>query len=134
MLFRSSNTRVTRLFKASPHPHGQATFDKPSHIYTDHPDRNTISADGFKRGLIKSGTDYSVYEQAGMRGLDFAFYRNRNQYHTKYDSVANLNGKAPLWNMLEASLATAKALTEEKETSEGDSNALYFDGALETLF
>lgn len=63
-----------------------------------------------------------------MVGLDFAFYRHRNQYHTKYDSVANLDGKAPLWNMLEASLATAQALVNAKgDASKDKSEALYFD-------
>jgi len=69
-----------------------------------------------------------VYEQAGLEGLDFAFYRHRNQYHTKYDSVANLDGKAPLWNMLESSLAAAKVMTDDDEVSEARSDALYFDG------
>lgn len=68
-----------------------------------------------------------MYEQAGLEGLDVAFYRHRNQYHTKYDSVANLDGKAPLWNMLESSLAIAKAMTENGDSG-GGSDVLYFDG------
>ena len=111
LLFRTSNARVTRAFRGVPHPHG-----------------NTISADGFKRGLIRSGTDYSVYEDFGMRGLDLAFYRHRSRYHTKYDTVSSLNGPNALWSMLEASIATANALTDEKATIDNDDPVLYFDG------
>lgn len=65
-----------------------------------------------------------------MVGLDYAFYRNRDQYHTKYDSVSNLDGKAPLWNMLEGALATAKSLANEGSATKGSSDVVYFDGAL----
>lgn len=63
-----------------------------------------------------------------MKGLDFAFYRHRNQYHTKYDDVSNLEGPAPLWNMVESALATTKALVEEDDSDDGDSDPVYFDG------
>lgn len=95
---------------------------------------NVIAANAFKKGLIRSGTDYSVYEQAGMVGLDYSFYRHRDQYHTKYDSVANLDGKAPLWNMIENALAVAKSLSEEDDTHEGSSDVVYYDGMSSTYF
>lgn len=91
-------------------------------------DSLVLYANAFKRGLIRSGTDYQVYEKAGMTGLDFSFYRQRNQYHTKYDSVSNLDGKAPLWSMLESSLATAKSLASTSGSSSGRDDFVYFDG------
>ncbi|SRR5258708_1983323 len=111
LLFRASNAQVTRAFKAAPHPHG-----------------NTISDDGFKRGLVRSGTDYSVYEQFGMKGLDLAFYQPRSQYHTKWDTVSNLNGAASLWAMMESALATARVLASDESTRRSDEPVLYFDG------
>ncbi|KAF8337945.1 uncharacterized protein EI90DRAFT_3279558 [Cantharellus anzutake] len=116
LLFRSSNAKVTKAFKAAPHPHG-----------------NTISDDGFKRGLVRSGTDYSVYEASGMRGLDLAFYKPRSQYHTKWDSVSNLNGAASLWAMMESALATAHALANDASTTESDEPSVYFDVLGEAL-
>ncbi|KAG2133180.1 uncharacterized protein EDB93DRAFT_1331526 [Suillus bovinus] len=46
---------------------------------TSHPHANVLTGDAFSRGVIRSGTDYSVYEQAGLKGLDFAFYRGKEQ-------------------------------------------------------
>lgn len=60
MLFRTSSLDVTSAFRSVSRPHG-----------------STLSSDAFKRKLIRSGTDFSVYEAAGMRGLDLAFYRQR---------------------------------------------------------
>ncbi|KAF8323030.1 Zn-dependent exopeptidase [Clavulina sp. PMI_390] len=116
LLFRTTNTEVTRYMKAASHPHG-----------------STIVANAFKQGLIRSGTDYSVFEKAGIPGLDLAFYRHRNQYHTKYDSVSNMDGKGPLWNMLEASLEVAKALANDPKDVKGNSDAIYFDVLGEAL-
>ncbi|KAF9047881.1 hypothetical protein BJ165DRAFT_1344476 [Panaeolus papilionaceus] len=87
ILFRATSTTPVRAFKSDliPHPHA-----------------NVLSADAFARGAIKSGTDYSVYVDAGMQGLDLAFYKGRSRYHTKYDSVAyTLGGEKSLWSMME---------------------------------
>ncbi|KAG8906195.1 hypothetical protein FRB99_007411 [Tulasnella sp. 403] len=111
LLFRTSNTGVTKAFRASHHPHG-----------------NVLSADAFKARLVRSGTDFEVYDENGMRGLDLAFYRKRSRYHTKYDSVAVMGGKASLWAMMEAALRTGNALvslSKQQETEGGD--VVYFD-------
>lgn len=50
----------------------------------------------FKNGLIRSRTDFSVYQGlgngTGLDGLDFAFYQGRSKYHTKCDSMPGPNG------------------------------------------
>ncbi|KAF9237861.1 hypothetical protein BU15DRAFT_88557 [Melanogaster broomeanus] len=84
----------------------RATATAPLYSWTGdhvpHPHANVLFAEAFARGVIRSGTDYSVYEQAGLHGLDFAFYRGRSRYHTKYDSIPGMEGgKRALWAMME---------------------------------
>lgn len=116
LLLRSTSTRVAKAWGHVTHPHALV-----------------MSADAFNRGLVKSGTDYSVYQKAGREGLDFAFYRQRSKYHTKEDSIPSLNGKAALWSMMESSLKAGLALTND-ESTKGNSVPVYFDRKLSLLF
>lgn len=93
-LFRSTDAAVTRHYAKSPYPFG-----------------SVISADGFKRGLIRSATDYQVFvNNQGMRGLDVAFYEPRSRYHSAEDDARHTS-PASMWHMLSASLATVKSLS-----------------------
>ena len=70
-LFRSTDAQVTRWYKQSKRPFG-----------------TVVSGDGFKKGMVKSQTDYKVFtEQLGMRGLDVAFWEPRSRYHTQDDDA-----------------------------------------------
>ncbi|KAF8161606.1 hypothetical protein B0H34DRAFT_796365 [Crassisporium funariophilum] len=126
ILFRASSTSPVRSFRSNklvPHPHA-----------------NVLSSDAFARGLIRSGTDYSVYtgprasrpdEEAGMQGLDLAFYKGRSRYHTKYDAAPYTSGgKKSLWSMMEVARGVGVGLlnTDEGE-NEGDDGGVpvYFD-------
>lgn len=83
-----------------------------SHV--PHPHANVFFADAFSRGVIRSATDYSVYEEAGLDGLDFAFYKGRSRYHTGYDSVSGMQGsKKALWAMMEATHGASLALAND---------------------
>ncbi|KAG0693423.1 hypothetical protein DFH29DRAFT_396814 [Suillus ampliporus] len=103
---------------------------------TSRPHANVITGDAFARGVIRSGTDYSVYEEAGLEGLDFAFYRGRSRYHTKYDSIPGMTGdksKNALWAMMEGTLSSSlvlandvKGKTRGKPVGQG-SEPVYFD-------
>ncbi|KXT07367.1 hypothetical protein AC578_493 [Pseudocercospora eumusae] len=94
ILFRSTDAEVTKAYAKSPRPFG-----------------NVVSGDGFKRGFIRSGTDYSVFhEELGLRGLDVAFYEPRARYHTNEDDSRNTNPDS-LWHMLSAAVATTQELT-----------------------
>ncbi|USW47685.1 Putative peptidase M28 [Septoria linicola] len=137
-LFRATDAEVTKAYAKSPYPFG-----------------TVVSGDGFKRGFIRSGTDYSVFtERLGLRGLDVAFYEPRARYHTNQDGARNTNRNS-VWHMLSASLATMQQLTsyrgDEFEGSAGTngkldigkgSDSFYFDllgrvfavGKLNTLF
>ncbi|MCJ1451663.1 hypothetical protein MMC28_002003 [Mycoblastus sanguinarius] len=95
-LFRSTDTEVTRYYQKSMYPFG-----------------TVISGDAFKRGLIRSETDYSVFVSLfGMRGLDVAFMEPRARYHTVEDDTKHTS-KASLHHMLSAALSTTEGLTSD---------------------
>ncbi|KAF2101504.1 hypothetical protein NA57DRAFT_33880 [Rhizodiscina lignyota] len=99
ILFRSTDTEVTRFYKASRRPVGSALF-----------------GDGFNRGAIRSQTDYIVFNgRLGLRGLDVAYYEPRARYHTVEDST-KFDSVDSLWHMLSSSLSTVKAMTSDTGT------------------
>ncbi|KAH7047540.1 endoplasmic reticulum metallopeptidase 1 [Macrophomina phaseolina] len=117
-LFRSTDTEVTRFYQKAKQPFG-----------------SVLSADGFKRGLIRSGTDYSIFTaDMNMRGLDVAFMEPRAQYHTVEDSARDTSLDS-VWHMLSGAVETMKGLTSYTGTEfEGEpdgtgqgSNGVWFD-------
>lgn len=105
-LFRSTDTEVTRFYKAASHPFG-----------------TVVSGDGFKKGLIRSETDYKVFHgELGLRGLDVAFFEPRARYHTVEDSTRETSLDS-VWSMLSAAIATTSGLasdtSDEFSPSEG---------------
>ncbi|KAL8827271.1 MAG: hypothetical protein Q9191_003288 [Dirinaria sp. TL-2023a] len=98
-LFRSTDTEVTKAYEGTKHPLG-----------------NCGSGDAFKRGAIRSQTDYIVFnELLGMRGLDVAFFNPRARYHTDQDDTRH-TGLNSLWHMLSASLATVESLSSDQSS------------------
>ncbi|KAI9703734.1 MAG: hypothetical protein M1836_007504 [Candelina mexicana] len=105
-LFRSTDTEVTKAYAQSRHPFG-----------------TVISADGFKRGLVRSQTDYVVFNGVlGLRGLDVAFMEPRARYHTDQDDVRH-GSMDSLWHMLSAALATVENLSSDTSST--------FDGKID---
>lgn len=99
-LFRSTDTEVTRYYQSSKYPFG-----------------TVVSGDAFKRGVIRSETDYSVFtKEYGMRGLDVAFMEPRARYHTSQDDTRHTS-KASLHHMLSAALSTMQGLTSDTSTT-----------------
>lgn len=97
MLFRATDAEVASHYRRSPYPFG-----------------SVVSGDGFKRGFIRSGTDYTVFtDELGLRGLDVAFFEPRARYHTNQDDSRNTSPNS-VWHMLSASLATVRSLTSYK--------------------
>ncbi|KAJ5279094.1 hypothetical protein N7478_004466 [Penicillium angulare] len=95
-LFRSSDTEVTEAYAKSKYPFG-----------------SVLSANGFEKGLIKSQTDYVVFDgMLGLRGLDVAFFEPRARYHTNQDDVQHTSMGA-LWHMLSAAVASTKYLVSD---------------------
>lgn len=111
LLLRSTSTRIARAWSGVTHPHAQV-----------------MSADAFNRGVVRSGTDYSVYIAEGRDGLDFSFYRQRSKYHTKEDAIPSLGGKAALWSMMESTLLAGLAIVDdESDGSNAKGSPVYFD-------
>lgn len=104
-LFRSTDAEVTNAYRRSPNPFG-----------------SVISGDGFEKGLIKSQTDYVIFNGVlGLRGLDVAFMEPRARYHTDEDDTRHTS-RSSLWHMLSSALATTQALTSDPGLKfEGDS-------------
>ncbi|KAK8211598.1 hypothetical protein M8818_003253 [Zalaria obscura] len=99
-LFRSTDAEVTKFYSKSKYPFG-----------------SVLSGDGFKRGVVRSGTDYSVFtEDLGMRGLDVAFMEPRARYHTSEDDARDTSIDS-VWHMLSASLSTVKSLSDDASST-----------------
>jgi Peptidase family M28 len=111
VLFRSTDTEVTRSYARSQYPTG-----------------TVITADGFERGLIRSQTDYVIFNGVmGMRGLDVAFMAPRARYHTNQDDARH-TGRNSLWHMLSAALATTQELTSSGMTDDQKAtDGVWFD-------
>ena len=93
-LFRATDAEVVQAYKGSRRPFG-----------------TVVSSDAWDAGAIKSGTDYSVFNDVyGIRGLDVAFYRPRARYHTNQDDARHAS-KASLWHMLSNSLDAMQRLS-----------------------
>ncbi|TFY65290.1 hypothetical protein EVJ58_g2077 [Rhodofomes roseus] len=122
VLFRSTSQTVTRAYASKAISHLQA---------------DVLTGDAFKRGVVRSGTDYQVYAvglkgaRSPMNGLDVAFYKNRAFYHTPRDSIPGMRygeGKKALWAMLETARGAGLALLNDDDTTGDDgSQGVYFD-------
>jgi hypothetical protein len=95
LLFRTSNAAVARAYAGTPYPRV-----------------SQLGNDFFKSGLIRSETDYIVYEDMNngfTPGLDVAFFKPRALYHTGLDDIRHasrgslqhmiLTGKNTLQNL-----------------------------------
>lgn len=106
ILFRATDLEVVKAYNHAPHPFG-----------------SVIAFDGFQLGLIKSGTDYSVWkDNFGQRGLDIAFYRPRARYHTNQDDTRHASRES-MWHMLTNSLAAVDYLQKDTSSFTDDSPA-----------
>jgi hypothetical protein len=56
------------------------------------PVANSLSADIYK--LLPNDTDFTVFDQAGMNGLNFAYIEGISAYHTSLDNMANLDERS----------------------------------------
>ena len=113
-VFRATDSELMKAYSASPFPFGTA-----------------VSSDGFRQGLVRSQTDYIVFnENLGKRGLDLAFYGPRSRYHTAADTSRETSIKS-LWHMLSAALATTDSMLSHGDAYahqvDTDSEPVYFD-------
>lgn len=97
ILFRTTDYGIAKYFKKVRFPFGSSIFQE-----------------GFNNHLIHSETDYKVYKENGsLRGLDLAFYRPRDIYHTSRDNIRDTTIKS-LWHMLSNALDFVNAISSSK--------------------
>ncbi|CCH44183.1 putative zinc metalloprotease [Wickerhamomyces ciferrii] len=110
ILFRSTDYEIASHYKTARSPFGTSIFQQ-----------------GFASRLVHSETDYKVYHEHGLRGIDIAFYKPRSLYHTKYDSIQQTSKNA-LWHMLSNALDVTKSLADSKTISDDEeTQAVFFD-------
>lgn len=110
ILFRATDYEIAKYYKSARSPFGNSIFQQ-----------------GFASGLVHSETDYRIYKDHGLRGIDIAFYKPRSLYHTRHDSIQQTS-KSALWHMLSNSLDVTIALAEDKETFEdSETPGVFFD-------
>jgi Peptidase family M28 len=109
-IFRSTDTQVTRAYRGTEHPCG-----------------TVLISDGFKRGLVRSETDYVVFNgDMDMRGIDVAFVEPRARYHTTQDDARHASVNS-LWHMLSAALHTMHGLSSNTWEKGAGSDGVWFD-------
>ncbi|KAG0298267.1 hypothetical protein BGZ96_001233 [Linnemannia gamsii] len=95
LLFRSSNQALAQAYsKVGNSPHA-----------------NVFGNDIFKLGLIKSGTDFSVYTENNIPGVDIAFYSRRAFYHTLHDDIEHTS-KGSVQHMGNTGLTTLRNIAD----------------------
>jgi len=114
ILFRSSNSAVAHAYSGVPYPR-----------------ITQLGNDFFKAGLIRSETDYIVYEEMNggfTPGLDFAFFRPRSLYHTPRDNIRHTSPES-LQHMLSTGQITARNLANNvgKKNFVYGGQPVYFD-------
>src|SRR5436190_3674470 len=85
---------------------------------------NSLLFEAYKH--LPNSTDFSIYKQAGLQGLNFAYIDQSTHYHTQLDNIGNVSGSS-----LQHDGSYALALTRHfgnldlQTTHRG--NAVYFD-------
>jgi len=114
LLFRTSNAAVAHAYYGTPYPYV-----------------SQLGNDFFKSGLIRSETDYIVYEDMNggfTPGLDIAFFKPRALYHTGLDDIRHAS-QGSLQHMLSTGLNTVTNLANNvaKKDFNYGGQPVYFD-------
>ena len=89
------------------------------------PVANSLSTDIYK--LLPNDTDFTVFQQAGMNGLNFAYIEGVGSYHSSLDNMANLDERSLQHHGMYA-LALARRLGSANLNGPIKTNeAVYFD-------
>ncbi|KAK9488396.1 hypothetical protein V1527DRAFT_487204 [Lipomyces starkeyi] len=91
---------------------------------------SVIMQDIFKTGVIKSMTDFSIYDGANLRGLDMAYYQSRSRYHSPLDNIRSTN-RGSVRYLAQSSLRTVSKLSSSSTANVTSDNAhatgVFFD-------
>lgn len=89
------------------------------------PVANSLSGDIYK--LLPNDTDFTVFKQAGMNGLNFAYIEGASVYHSSLDNITNLDERSLQHHGMYA-LALARHFgNEDLNGATKKSEAVYFD-------
>ncbi|ODQ83199.1 hypothetical protein BABINDRAFT_159639 [Babjeviella inositovora NRRL Y-12698] len=109
ILFRATDYGVSSYYSAVRSPFGSSIFQQ-----------------GFSNGLVHSETDYKVYKEHGLRGVDIAFYKPRSIYHTAGDSIQG-SDKHSLWHMLSTAKDYVEEVVGQAEVNDNLDTPVFFD-------
>ena len=89
------------------------------------PVANSLSADIYK--LLPNDTDFTIFNKAGMNGLNFAYIEGAGVYHTSLDNMSNLDERSLQQHGMYA-LALARGFgNSDLNAPTNSSNDVYFD-------
>jgi Peptidase family M28 len=89
------------------------------------PVANSLSADIYK--LLPNDTDFTIFNKAGMNGLNFAYIEGASVYHSSLDNMANLDERSLQQHGMHA-LALARGFgNSDLNRPTNSSNDIYFD-------
>jgi hypothetical protein len=89
-----------------------------------HPRTNSLFYEIYR--LLPNDTDFTVFRQAGIPGLNFAFIDPVTNYHTQLDSIENMDERS-LQHQGSYALALARRFGNAAELPAVRGNAIYFD-------
>lgn len=104
VMFQTAGTELTSAVRAS----GSVTTSLAVQVYQ----------------MLPNDTDLTVFHEAGMRGLNFAYVGGAGHYHTRHDDIDQVSSRS-VQDMGDAALATARHLAAADLEARG-SDGTYF--------
>lgn len=96
------------------------------------PAADSIVQQGFQGGAVGSLTDFNVYRDAGMRGVDIAFFKPRSWYHTVRDDFKDIS-KNSVAHMFVNAIDVARSLGSASDFNSTSSSNSIEHGVFFTL-
>lgn len=91
----------------------------------DRPVANSLSADIYK--LLPNDTDFTVFQKAGINGLNFAYIQGVASYHSSLDNIANLDERSLQHHGMYALALARRFGNSDLNGPTNRSEAVYFD-------
>lgn len=88
------------------------------------PFASSVSSEVYRR--MPNDTDFTIFRQGGVQGLNFAFIAGHPAYHSRLDTAARLS-RATLEQEGVDALALVRALGAGEAPEEADADAVYFN-------
>src|SRR5262244_968287 len=88
------------------------------------PIANSLSYEIYR--LLPNDTDFTVFKEAGMAGLNFAYIKGINYYHTELDNVEHID-RASLQHQGSYALSLARHFGDLNLERTRENNLVYFN-------